>query len=156
MDMVGRLHHAIWRAFQHGQLATAKAAAYSSILALFPAFLVVTSILEASHETERFVRQIAAAVGWALTHGPNSIAISFFQSGHHQTGPILLSAATVTLLAASGVMTSWMEGFRKAYGVENTWGFWKEQGVALYLVFLALIPLSVATVLVAFGNQIEG
>jgi membrane protein len=61
----------------------------------------------------------------------------------------------VTTLAASGVMVSWMEGFRKAYGMANTWGFWQERMVAFYLVFLALIPLGFATILVAFGNDVE-
>src|ERR1051326_2127047 len=100
MQSVGRMHHAFWRSFQHGQFAIAKAAAYSSILTLFPAFLLATSILETSHQTDRFVRQIAAAVGWVLPPGPNAIAVSFFQSGRHQTARILLSASMVTLLAA--------------------------------------------------------
>ena len=37
----------------------------------------------------------------------------------------------------------------------NTWGFWRERGIALYLVLLALIPLGFATLLVAFGDQVE-
>jgi membrane protein len=37
----------------------------------------------------------------------------------------------------------------------NSWGFWKERAIALYLVLLALIPLGFATLLVAFGDQVE-
>src|SRR5205807_5943880 len=155
MHLVGRLRQAFWGAFQHGQFSVAKAGAYSSILTLFPAFLLITSILEISHETDEFVHQIAAAVGWALPPGPNSVAVSFFHANHHQTSRILFSAATVTLLAATGVMISWMEGFRKAYGMGNTWGFWQERLRAFYLVLLALLPMTFATVLVVFGNQIE-
>jgi membrane protein len=59
------------------------------------------------------------------------------------------------LLAATGVMISWMDGFRRAYQVANSWGFWKERAIAFSLVFLALVPLAFATILVAFGNQIE-
>lgn len=150
-----RLRRAFWGAFQHGQYSVAKGAAYSSILTLFPAFLVVTSVLEASHNTEGFLRQISRAVGWVLPPGPNSIALSFFQTQQHHATRIIYSASVVTLLAATGVMISWMEGFRKAYAMENTWGFWKERAVAVYLVLLALIPLSFATLLVAFGDQIE-
>jgi len=139
----------------HGQLAIAKAGAYSSILTFFPAILVITSILEASHSTEGFVRELAGAVGWALPPGPNSIALTFFHSKMQHTVRLLSSAAVVTVLAASGVMISWMEGFRKAYSMQNTWGFWRERAVAFYLVFLALLPLAFATILVAFGNQIE-
>jgi membrane protein len=150
-----RLRRAFWQAFQHGQFSVAKGAAYSSILTLFPAFLVVTSILEASHNTEGFLQQISAAVGWVLPPGARSVALSFFQTKQHHATRIIYSASIVTLLAATGVMISWMDGFRKAYGMANTWGFWRERMVALYLVMLALIPLGFATILVAFGNAVE-
>jgi membrane protein len=90
-----------------------------------------------------------------LPPGSRSAALSFFQSQQHHATRIIYSASAVTLLAATGVMISWMDGFRRAYEMPNTWGFWRERAVALYLVFLALIPLGFATVLVAFGNQIE-
>ena len=150
-----RLRRAFWQAFMHGQFSTAKAAAYSSILTLFPAFLVVTSVLEASHNTEGFLQQIAAAVGWVLPPGSRSVALSFFQTKQHHANRIIISTSIVTLLAASGVMISWMDGFRRAYGMQNTWGFWKERAIALYLVLLALIPMGFATILVAFGNEVE-
>jgi membrane protein len=150
-----RLRRAFWQAFLHGQFSIAKGSAYSSILTMFPAFLVVTSVLEASHKTEGFLREIAAAVGWVLPPGSRSVALAFFQSKQHHATRIIYSASVVTLLAASGVMISWMEGFRKAYNMPNTWGFWKERAIAFYLVLLALIPLGFATILVAFGSEIE-
>ncbi|HEY5027780.1 MAG TPA: YhjD/YihY/BrkB family envelope integrity protein, partial [Candidatus Angelobacter sp.] len=133
----------------------AKGAAYSSILTLFPAFLVVTSVLEASHNTEGFLEQIGDAVGWVLPPGSRSVALSFLQSKQHHATRIIYSASIVTLLAATGVMISWMDGFRKAYGMANTWGFWRERAIALYLVLLALVPLGFATILVAFGTEVE-
>src|SRR6266404_2789764 len=150
-----RFRRAFWHAFLHEQFSIAKGAAYSSILTLFPAFLVVTSVLEASHNTEGFLRQISAAVGWVLPPGSRAAALSFFQTKQHHATRIICSASIVTLLAASGVMISWMDGFRKAYNMENTWGFWQERAVALYLVLLALIPLGFATILVAFGSEVE-
>src|SRR5215831_17245980 len=72
-----RVRLSFWRAFQHGQFLLAKGAAYSSILTLFPALLAVAGILEASHQTEGFVRQIGAAIGWVLPPGPSSIAMNF-------------------------------------------------------------------------------
>lgn len=150
-----RLRRALWQAFMHGQYSVAKAAAYSSILTLFPAFLVMTSVLEASHNTEGFLQQISAAVRFVLPPGSRSAALAFFQTQQHHTARIISSASLVTLLAATGVMISWMDGFRRAYEMENTWGFWKERLVAVYLVFLALLPMSFATILVAFGEQIE-
>jgi len=139
----------------HGQYSVAKGAAYSSILTMFPAFLLVTSALEASHNTEGFLQQISTAVRWVLPPGSRSAALAFFQTQQHHTTRIISSASVVTLLAATGVMISWMDGFRRAYELENTWGFWKERAIALSLVFLALIPMVFATILVAFGEQIE-
>ncbi|HEY6971736.1 MAG TPA: YihY/virulence factor BrkB family protein [Candidatus Angelobacter sp.] len=150
-----RIRLSFWRAFQHGQFLLAKGAAYSSILTLFPGFLVVASILEASNETEGLLRNIATAVGWALPPGTRSMAVNFFQSARHHPTRLIVSASIVTILAATGVMVSWMEGFRRAYNMQNTWGFWKERAVAVYLVFLALVPLAFASVLVVFGDEIE-
>lgn len=150
-----RLRLSFWRAFLHGQFLLAKGAAYSSILTLFPALLVVASILEASGDTEGLVRQIASAVGWVLPPGPSSMAQTFLQSPKHHPARLIVSASIVTVLAATGVMVSWMEGFRRAYGMANTWGFWRERAVAIYLVFLALLPMTFATVLVVFGDEIE-
>jgi len=150
-----RLRRALWQAFMHGQYSVAKAAAYSSILTLFPAFLVVTSALEASHNTEGFLQQISTAVRWVLPPGTRTLAVSFLQTKQHHATRIIISASVVTLMAATGVMISWMDGFRRAYEIPNAWGFWKERAIAVYLVFLALVPLGFATLLVAFGDQIE-
>ena len=136
-----RLRRAFWQAFVHGQFSVAKAAAYSSILTLFPAFLVVASILEASNSTAGFLTQISSAVHWVLPPGPRSAAVEYFLTKQHHANRILISASIVTLLAASGVMISWMEGFRKAYNLPMTISFWKERAIAFYLVCLALIPL---------------
>lgn len=150
-----RIRLSFWRAFLHGQFLLAKGSAYSSILTLFPGFLVVASILEASNQTEGLLRNIASAIGWALPPGTRSMAVNFFQSTKHHPTRLIVSASMVTILAATGVMISWMEGFRRAYAMQNTWGFWKERAVAVYLVFLALIPLAFASVLVVFGDEIE-
>jgi membrane protein len=61
----------------------------------------------------------------------------------------------ITLWTASGVMISWMEGFRKAYHLPKVWGMFKERMVAFLLVILAGVPMAFASFLVAFGNQIE-
>lgn len=150
-----RIRLSFWRAFQHGQFLLAKGAAYSSILTLFPALLAVAGILEASQTTEGFVRQIGATIGWVLPQGSSSVALSFFQSTKHHPSRVIFSASVVTILAATGVMVSWMEGFRRAYCMQNTWGFWKERAIAVYLVFLALLPMTFATILVVFGDEIE-
>jgi membrane protein len=61
----------------------------------------------------------------------------------------------VMLTAASGVLVSLMDGFRRAYCIPNPWGFWRERIMAFLLIPLSLLPMAFATVLVAFGNQVE-
>lgn len=149
------LRRACWRAFEDDCFAHAKAAAYSSVLTLFPALLVIASILAYSRETHVLIQGVANAVGAVLPPGTSADALSYFHGGKQRPLRLLISASSITLFAASGVMISWMDGFRRAYRVEKTWGMWKERAVALFLVGLSFLPMSFATLLVAFGNYIE-
>lgn len=150
------LRRAIWRTFQHDGFATAKAAAYSSILTLFPGFLVVASIMQATHGTAAAMRQISYAIGRVLPPGTTRLALSYFDVQSQKPVRVIFSASLVMLTAATGVLISWMAGFRRAYGIqENPWGFWRERSMAVLLIPLSLLPMAFATFLVAFGNQIE-
>ena len=155
LRFVSLLRRACWRAFEDDCFALAKAAAYSSVLTLFPALLVVASILAYSHQTRVLIQEVASAVGAALPPGARSEALSYFQGGKQRPMRLLISASFITFVAASGVLISWMDGFRRAYRLQKTWSMWKERAVALFLVGLAFLPMSFATLLVAFGNQIE-
>ena len=151
----GLVRRAFRRAFEDDCFAIAKASAYSSILTLFPALLILTSVLAASQRTESFVHAVATAVGAALPPGAGANAEAYLARVNPRPGRLLVSACLVTLLAATGVMVSWMEGFRNAYRIPKTWGFWKERAVAVFLVALAFTPMTFATLLVGFGSQIE-
>ena len=48
----------------------------------------------------------------------------------------------ITLWTGSGVMISWMEGFRRCYELPKSWGLVKERFIAFSLVILAGIPLT--------------
>lgn len=155
LRFVSLLRRACWRAFEDDCFAIAKAAAYSSTLTLFPLLLVVASALSYSKETHVLIREVASAVGAVLPPGPASEAIAYFHTGQQRPTRLLISASFITLLAASGVMISWMDGFRRAYRLTKTWGMWKERAVALFLVVLSFVPMTFSTLLVAFGNQFE-
>ena len=147
---------AVWRAFQHDAFATAKAAAYSSILTLFPGLLVLASVLAVSHETLEFTREVSYAIGRVLPSGTNALALTYFNTSRIRPVNVIISASFVMLTAASGVMVSWMSGFRRAYGIQdNPWGFWKERAIAFLLIPISMVPLGFATVLVGFGNQLQ-
>jgi len=146
---------AFWRAFQHDAFAVAKASAYSSILTFFPALLVVGSVLATSRRTEVYLREISYAIGRILPAG-SSTALAYLKGGSIQRPiGVLVSASLITLWTGSGVMISWMEGFRNAYQLPKIWGLFKERMIAFSLVILAGIPLTFATMLVAFGSRIE-
>ena len=156
MKFLVLLRRSVWRTFQHNGFAIAKAAAYSGILTLFPAFLVVASILAASDTTSTVIRQISYAIGTVLPPGSTAVALSYFDLRNQKPTNVILSASVVMLAAASGVLISLMDGFRRAYGIQdNPWGFWYERAMAFLLVPLSLLPMAFATVLVAFGNQVE-
>src|SRR2546426_8067224 len=148
------LRLAFWRAFQHDAFAIAKASAYSSILTFFPLLLVVGSVLATSRKTEVYLREISYALGRIIPAG-SATAIAYLKSTSQRPVGVLVTASLITLWTASGVMISWMEGFRRCYELPKIWGLLKERLIAFSLVILAGIPLTFATVLVAFGSRIE-
>lgn len=150
------LGKACLRSFHHGVFMNSKGAAYSSILTFFPALIVAAWLMSVTNSTDQFMNQIEYALGAVLPPESRATALAYFQ-GHQQLSlKELLSAITVMVLAASGVMTSWMNGFRRAYDIaENEWSFWHERWIALLLVIFGLAPMVFALGLVAFGDIIE-
>ena len=148
------LRISLWRAVEHDAFAVAKAAAYSSILTLFPALLVLGAVLATFHRGEAYLSEISRAVGKILPAG-SATALAYLRGTTQQSIGLLISASLITLWTASGVMVSWMEGFRNAYQLPKIWGLIKERMIAFLLVILAGIPMTFATILVAFGTQIE-
>src|SRR5436309_10599357 len=114
------LRKAVWRAFQHDAFAIAKASAYSSILTFFPLLLVVGSVLATSHKTEAYLREISYAVGRILPAGSGT-ALAYLKGSAQRPVGVLISASLITLWTASGVMISWMEGFRRSYELPKIW-----------------------------------
>src|SRR5258706_12145593 len=148
------LRKAIWRAFQHDAFAIAKASAYSSILTFFPTLLVLGSVLASRRNTQAVSREISEALTKILPAG-TSTAQAYLRGSTGRSFGLIFSTSLLALWLASGVMVSWMEGFRRSYELPKVWGLVKERLVALSLVILAGIPLSCSTILVAFGNRIE-
>jgi membrane protein len=154
LNFLNLLRRAVWRAFQHDAFAIAKASAYSSILTFFPALLVLGSVLAARRNTQAFSREISDALTRILPAGTSTVQ-AYLRGSTGRSVSLLFTTSLLTLWLASGVMISWMEGFRRSYDLPKVWGLVKERLIALSLVVLAGIPLSCSTVLVAFGNRIE-
>src|SRR5271165_1791560 len=148
------LRLAFWRAFQHDAFSIAKASAYSSILTFFPALLVVGSLLASSRKGAPYLREISYALSRILPAGTNT-AMNFLRGAAARPFGLLLTASLLTLWTASGVMISWMEGFRRCYELPKIWGLVKERLISFALVVLAGLPMTFSTLLIAFGSKIE-
>jgi membrane protein len=144
----------VWRAFEHDAFAIAKASAYSSILTFFPALLVLGSVMATVRRGDVYLREISYALGRILPAG-SATALAYLRGAVHRPVGLLITASLLTIWTASGVIISWMDGFRRAYQLPKTWGLIQERLIAISLVLMAGIPLTFSTVLVAFGSRIE-
>jgi membrane protein len=151
-----KLRLAFITSFSHDVFGTAKGAAYSAILCLFPALLVITALLALAPESDTLRGEMRAAFGEVLPSDTMSLLHDYFTTQRARSESVLLSSALISLFAAMGMMLSLMEGFRRAYELpRGEWRFWVERGIALAMVPVCLVPLAFATVFVAFGHQIE-
>jgi membrane protein len=155
MRFLKLLRLALWRAFSHDAFGVAKGAAYSSVLSLFPGMLLIASILATTQRATTYISEIYYAVGRVFPPGLAATAQAYFTRSHDRPIGVLVTTSIITLWTGSGVMVSWMEGFRNAYQLPKVWGVIKERFIAFGLVIMAGLPLSFATMLVAFGNDIE-
>jgi membrane protein len=141
-------------AFVHDAFAIAKASAYSSILTFFPGLVILGSVLANWRKGAPYLREISYALGSILPAGSNTVLNYLKGAAKHPVG-FLVTTSIITLWTASGVMISWMEGFRRCYELPKTWGLVKERLIAFLLVVFALVPMTFATILVAVGSKFE-
>jgi membrane protein len=151
-----RIRCALEIAMAHDLLVTAKAAAYSAVLCLFPAILVATTLFALAPQAETFRGDILTSFTEILPTDTMTLLHASFSRQNVRSGQVIFAASLISLWAAMGVMLSLMEGFRRAYGLpRNEWPLRVERGVALALIPSCLAPMLFATILVAFGHQIE-
>src|SRR5579864_8152895 len=148
------LRSAFWRAFVHDAFAIAKASAYSMIFTFFPVLLIIGSALASWRKGAPYLREISYALGSILPAGGNT-ALGYLKGAAKHPVSMLVTTSAITLWTASGVMISWMEGFRRCYELPKTWGLVKERLIAFLLVVFALVPMTFATLLVAVGSKFE-
>ena len=148
------LRLSFWRAFVHDAFATAKAAAYSSIFTFFPVLLIIGSGLASWRKGAPYLREISYALGSILPAG-GTTALGYLKGAAEHPVGLVTTTSVITLWTASGVMISWMDGFRRCYELPKTWGLVKERLIAFLLVVFALIPMTFATILVAVGSKFE-
>lgn len=150
------LRKALWLALDHDVLNTAKAAAYSGMLALFPALVVLTALLAQVPEGTSLVGEVRYSFEQFLPADSMSLLQSALETRRIHSAQLIFSAAGLSIFAGLGVMLSLMDGFRRAYRQpRGNWGFWQRRLRALLLVPIVLVPLALATLVLVFGRQIE-
>jgi membrane protein len=150
------LRNAAVQALANDVFNTAKAAAYSGMLMFFPAMLAITTLLAQVPEGTTLVGTIRGAFEQILPADSMELLQSYVLSRSFHSTQVVLSACSLGIFAGLGLMLSLMEGFRRAYRLPaNHWSFWGRRLRALLLVPIALVPLSLATLMVVFGRQIE-
>jgi membrane protein len=153
---VRSLRTAVWQALHNDVLDNAKATAYSGMLMIFPAFLVITTMLALVPAGNTLLDALRTGSEHFLPADTMSLLQSYFQTQRAFSLQVLLSAISLTIFAAQGVMLTLMEGFRRAYQLPvNGWNWWQLRLRSLLLVPIALVPLSIATSVLIFGRTIE-
>lgn len=147
---------ALLRALANDVINTSKAAAYSGMLMLFPALLVITTLVAQVQEGGTLLGDLRSIYEQFLPVDTLDLLQSYMQTSRVYSNQLLLSASALSVFAGLGVMLSLMEGFRRAYSLpQEAWGFWDKRARGILLLPIVLVPLSVATVVVVFGHQIE-
>ena len=150
------LRKAVLLSLEHDVLNSAKAVAYSGMLALFPALVVLSALLAQAPEGTSLMGEVRGAFEQFLPDDSMSLLRSAMETRKLNSVQLIFSAAGLSVFAGLGMMLSLMEGFRRAYELPlDDWGFWRRRRRALLLVPIVLVPLSLATLILVFGRQFE-
>ena len=153
---IAQFRRALWLALAHDVLNTAKASAYSGMLMLFPALVVLATLLALVPEGNSLIGELRLAFVQFLPADTMSLIQSSLQAQRIRSVQLIFSATGLSAFAGLGLMLSLMEGFRRAYRLpRDEWGFWERRLRALMLVPISLGPLALATLVLVFGRQIE-
>lgn len=154
--LLTQLRKAIWLALEHDVLNTAKAAAYSGMLMLFPAMVVLATILAQVPEGTSLMGEVRGNFEQILPADSMSLLQQAVETRQVRSVQLIFSASTLSVFAGLGLMLSLMEGFRRAYHLpRDEWGFWQRRVRAFLLVPIILIPLALSTMVLVFGRQFE-
>lgn len=160
-----RVRHLLWlgsvvrrttlKSIEHDVLNVGQSAAYSAMIGLFPALIVTAAVAQLLPYSDPLRHQLAHFFGRVLPSDVVPLLETYFAADpkNPQSTQAILVAALVSVIGASSVIATLMEGFRRAYDLPmDCWSFLQRRQRALLLVPLSLIPLSIASLLVVFGH----
>jgi len=139
----------------HDTLNLAQSAAYSAMVALFPALIVAAAFIAILPDNAPVRSQLGAFFDRILPPDVAPLLEGYFDTHSAKSAQALTIAFFVSLTGASSVIATYMEGLRRAYELpQDCWSFWGRRARAYALVPLSLVPLAIASILVVFGHII--
>jgi membrane protein len=148
-------HGALLRASRHDCLNLAQSTAYSAMVSLFPALIVAAAVVSSLPDTAPLRFQFSAFFDRILPPDVSPLLQSYFVDPSHspKSTHALIVAVVVSLIGASSVLATLMEGVRRANELpEDCWTFVQRRLRAFLLVPLSLVPFTLATILLVFGQ----
>ena len=149
------LRRSLFAALDDNCFNIAKGAAYSALLAFFPVLTSAAAILIQTR-AEFVSNSISQILSQLIPPGTEEVVLHQFQFRGARPPLVLVVAGLVSLVAASSVINSLMEGFRAAYRVPVDREFWSSTTLSILLVLMSAVPLVAASMLLLFGSQVEG
>jgi membrane protein len=151
------LHGAALRAGRHDCLNLAQSTAYSAMVSLFPALIVSAAVISLLPDNAPLRFQLSTFFDRILPPDVSPLLQSYFVDSPHsnRSARALIAAFIVSLIGASSVIATLMEGVRRANDLPiDCWTFAQRRLRAFLLVPLSLVPFVLASTLVVFGQFI--
>lgn len=148
------LKRALVASHEDNCLSIAKAAAYSALLSFIPVLTAVAAIL-VQFNAERVARILSEFLFVVVPPGTEDLVQYGFERRGERPVYLLVTATLVSLWAASGVMTTLMEGFQAVYRLPNGRPFVRQRLVAITLVLIGAAPVLLASALLLLGGWVE-
>ena len=152
------LHRTLLSVMAHDSLNLAQSTAYSAIVALFPALIVAAAVIGLLPDTAPVRFQMADFFDRVLPASVSMLLDAAFENAPKHTHSVraLVGAGVVSFAGASNVISTLMEGLRRARGLpRDCWSFWQRRRRSFELVPMSLIPLTIASLLVVFGHSLS-
>lgn len=152
--IIGKLYYAVKTIKQQQIPLHAAYAAYFIILSMFPALLLLLSILRYTGlQIENLADLISDFLPAALTDMADELVFStYFNASATVVG---LSALTALWSASKGIY-GLLRGLNAIYGVSEDRGYWYTRGISVVYTFVFFLILLLTLVLHVFGNTIIG
>ena len=150
-------HGTLLRAMRHDFLNIAQSTAYSAMVSLFPGLIVAAAVVSLIPDTTPLRFQLSVFFDRILPPDVSPLLQSYFVASPQtiRSNHALGLAVLVSLIGASGVLATIMEGLRRANDLPpDCWTFLQRRLRAFILVPLSLVPFALASILVVFGHFI--